>query len=162
MNIYSYCGNKVTGWVDPTGLILRVCGSDEFKKQVESYLNQIRNTNSGDELIDKLEASDRVNTIKETNKGNSTEGYGNTVSDTDINYNPSLTAPYGQSGYSRSPETGLVHEMGHAADYNTGVQAAPPKIPGPRGTTPSSEKSSMKYENLYRNETGQKNRDSYF
>ena len=100
-------GNRPNFYIDPLGDTVRVIGSDEFKADYQSardYLSE----KGADELVNKLESSETVFTVEETEGGSSFDPKTNKVSwDSDMGV---LTDNFVEM----SPTTVLNHEFDHA------------------------------------------------
>jgi len=180
MDLYSYCGNDPINKKDPTGKVIEVVGSDEFKKKVNESLARIQEGKGGKALVSKLEATKNVITIKQTNPtdGNYTlsnqynsalpnsereskndgKGFGS-----EIGFDPKLnTGGKDANGSSaRPPFVGLAHELGHARAMDIGKQSLDRGTKQP-GTTGPNETHSMANENMVRREHGITERESYY
>ena len=113
-NLYGYVLNNPVNFVDPLGLILAVCGSEEFKDKAEETLSRIRGTKRGKEIIGNLENSDTVYKIIETQQ----DAYyrpSTREASIDLNYNPTIETTVGN--IPASTERILAHELGHALGY---------------------------------------------
>ncbi len=182
-------GNNPVRYVDPDGRILKVSGNEDFKKEVESSLQEIypsavvdmktgivsfsdtvkaEGHANGKELLENLINSDNEHKIVETQKGNSAspnkdykkgEGAGSSV-----NFNPDKrTGGIDTTGSNvRPPFIGLTHELGHSEAIDNGTQSSKGKDDKTPGTTPLWEENSMKREREVRKEHGLNDRPSYY
>jgi len=131
-------------------------------------LDKLKSEPKGKELVEKLENRKNKHIIKKGDKGNSIkpekgykeggEGTGSTTT-----YNPDRKTGGTDSTGSkkRPPFVGLGHELGHAEAIDNGTQSYD-KGSEEKGTTPPSEKNSMKRENQIRKEHGLKDRPYYY
>jgi hypothetical protein len=171
-NRYLYVNNNPYKYTDPTGMILEVKGSDEFKKQTNAAISKISSKDGGAALVSSLKDSTKTVTIVETSGGNSatatlpgaTNGKG---SDSTIKFNPSkTTGGVDDKGSNVRPSfVGLAHEMGHSQSYVTGTHQLTDNSAegyGASGSTPASETNSIKQENIVRGEHNLTPRSSYF
>ena len=106
-------------------------GSDDFKKKVNSCIDQIEDTESGRKLLRDIWASGKVVTIKETAIGNSCGDFDSSAfvrddgslgsgSSSTINFNPDRTQIGSETWEKRPPAIGLAHELVHAAHAASG------------------------------------------
>ncbi len=171
-NRYLYVNNNPYKYIDPTGMVLEVKGSEEFKKKTDAAIAKISSKPGGAALVKSLKESKFTVTIVESMGGNSasstlpeaTNGKG---SDSKIMFNPDSTigGVDDKGSVYRPSFVGLAHEMGHSQSYTTGTHQVADKNAdgfGSAGTTPVSETNSIKQENIVRNEHNLTPRSSYF
>ncbi|MFH1962178.1 MAG: M91 family zinc metallopeptidase [bacterium] len=98
----------------------------EFRQRVAGDLNVIASTPTGGVLLNDIDKSGKITTIRETSKGNGEDAinYNNGVlqpdgthgtgTDSIINYNPDRKKLNGEPWQTRPPEVGLAHELIHS------------------------------------------------
>jgi len=169
-NRYSYANANPYKYIDPTGKDIELRGDDQFKKNVTSALDKIKEGPGGKALVSKLEATRNVITIEQSYDGNVTiptkdvksrnegKGFGSR-----IEFNPdNTTGGRDEAGNStRPPFVGLAHELGHARAIDIREQSYD-KGSGEPGTTPPSELHSMANENMVRKEHELPQRPHYY
>ncbi len=166
-NAYLFTYNAPIIFIDELGLDLEVQGSKKFKKKTKAALDKIKEKPKGKELIENLEKSKKKHVIKETKKGNSCKpckGYKKGKrGDSEVSFNPDKkTGGVDETGSNkRPPYVGLGHELGHSEAIDKGTQDFD-RGNKKKGTTPSSERNSIKREREIRKEHGLKDRKSYY
>lgn len=159
---------------------VRIRGTPEFQARVVRDLDRVSQTDMGRRNLDRISNSGHTTTIVQTNNGNSItynsngfqqgDGSPGSGSDSTIYYNPDRTSiGTDEPWMTRTPETGLAHELGHGGDVATGTMAtgtmdidgrttdaseAQATGLGPYANNPNSE-------NAYRQQTGQTPRTYY-
>ncbi len=131
INSYLYVQNNPMKMVDPSGLVIEIIGSVNFQKEVNTLINKIRQSSTGDLLVGFLESqSVGVTTIKEgsayqfnqitgdveifTNE----EGIPSKQSISELSY--TIPGILEVKGIEYPPEISLAHELIHAMDYKMG------------------------------------------
>ena len=142
-------------------------GDEDFKQKTQEALDTIKSKPKGNELVSKLEDSDKKHVITGTDDHNKIrpdadyeygEGSGST-----IYFDPDKKegGMNEEGSRERPPFIGLAHELGHAEAIDEGTQSFD-RGSKKSGTTPPSEKNSMERENQIREEHGLPLRPSYY
>jgi len=181
VNLYRYVGNGPVVNVDPSGLKITTEGSDDFKKKVREDLEELKSGPHGRELVEKME-DDTVHDVvirqaqegerdqEIPDNGRAGEGKEGGGAGTQIHYDP-----YHDHKKNVIDENGsdycpsyliLAHELGHAEENASGDastdEGEDKNGKGIPGTTPPSEKNSMKREREIREEHGEADRPWYY
>jgi RHS repeat-associated protein len=174
-NLYRYCANNPVSYVDPSGMKIKISGSDEFKKRVQDDLDKLRSKPHGRELVEKLEKSRRVITITESHGRDRTRADGGKNAaeggnDSTIQFNPNAKHRYkvvDENGSDECPSYVILgHELGHAEENAAGTASSDDGTDengkGIPGTIPPTEKNSMHRERQIRKEHGLPDRPWYY
>jgi len=178
MNLYTYVDNDPMNKVDPDGKLIRISGSDEYRKLVNAQLRQLASTRAGREVIRELHSSRHFILISRPEgrsdnytdptgrvdaQGRHIDAYNGRGTGSQISYNPSNRAGgFDDRGSLVRPSVvGLGHELGHALD-NLHGQASVVMQPMLPGTTPPAERTAIRFENAIRKELGVTPRTYYY
>lgn len=106
------------------GKAIKIEGDEEFRKKTIAALDQINKTKTGSALLDSLDKSGKVVTIKPTKKGNrctfsndafiQANGKKGKGSNSTVYFNPDRKTIGSKKWETRPPAIGLAHELIHA------------------------------------------------
>ena len=156
LNWYAYCANNPILFVDPTGCILQFDkdATNEEKEQYNRTIEYLKQSDTAKALIEKLEKSDTVFTIKFTDENTKFS-----IKDKTIQWNESQGVILSNEEDVMSPAMSLSHEMGHAAQYLDGTYTGKEK----QKDRDRLEKDNLeKYETPIASDLGEPKRSDYY
>ena len=153
LNLYGYCLNDPVNCLDPDGLIIKIVGSPEYKRDITQRLRNIRKgliDGGGCDIVKDLMKSDHIHVISSGEKPmNFSDGPGSWSE-----FDPGTTD--GFHGF--SPNSVLAHELQHAWDKDRGVIS---RDINPRSRVKIAEERAVRTGNAYRRGVGEEQRRTY-